>query len=50
LRGFFSGKAFRLYTEESYQTLADSIPPEIQRANLAPVTLQLKALGYDMAR
>ncbi|OAD09109.1 hypothetical protein MUCCIDRAFT_188277 [Mucor lusitanicus CBS 277.49] len=41
------GKAFRLYTEETYNTLRDTSIPEIQRSNLAPVILQLKALGID---
>ena len=41
------GKCFRLYTEESYNSLPDANPPEIQRSNLAPVILQLKALGID---
>lgn len=42
-----AGKCFRLYTEAAYQTLEDSTVPEIQRSNLAPVILQLKALGID---
>lgn len=41
------GKCFRLYTEESYLGLPDANVPEIQRSNLAPVVLQLKALGID---
>ncbi|AEO61623.1 hypothetical protein MYCTH_2311958 [Thermothelomyces thermophilus ATCC 42464] len=41
------GKCFRLYTEETYQSLPDSTVPEIQRSNLAPFILQLKALGID---
>ncbi|OAA76089.1 ATP dependent RNA helicase [Akanthomyces lecanii RCEF 1005] len=41
------GKCFRLYTEQSYNGLAQSNPPEIQRSNLAPTVLQLKALGID---
>ncbi|OAX84923.1 hypothetical protein ACJ72_00709 [Emergomyces africanus] len=41
------GKCFRLYTERSYQSLPDVTVPEIQRSNLAPVILQLKALGID---
>ncbi|KAK4189976.1 P-loop containing nucleoside triphosphate hydrolase protein [Podospora australis] len=41
------GKCFRLYTEEAYQTLPDANAPEIQRSNLAPFILQLKALGID---
>ncbi|CAM1510446.1 Fc.00g007810.m01.CDS01 [Cosmosporella sp. VM-42] len=41
------GKCFRLYTEESYQGLPEQNIPELQRSNLAPVILQLKALGID---
>ena len=41
------GKCFRLYTEEAYQGLPDANVPEIQRSNLAPFVLQLKALGID---
>ncbi|KAI1112768.1 P-loop containing nucleoside triphosphate hydrolase protein [Nemania sp. NC0429] len=41
------GKCFRLYTEDAYQCLPDMNPPEIQRSNLAPFILQLKALGID---
>ena len=41
------GKCFRLYTEASYHALAQTTVPEIQRSDLAPVVLQLKALGID---
>lgn len=41
------GKCFRLYTEDSFQALPEANIPEIQRSNLAPVILQLKALGID---
>ncbi|KAI0013294.1 P-loop containing nucleoside triphosphate hydrolase protein [Xylariaceae sp. FL0662B] len=41
------GKCFRLYTEESFQALPSANVPEIQRSNLAPFILQLKALGID---
>ncbi len=41
------GKCFRLYTEDAYLGLPDVNPPEIQRSNLAPFILQLKALGID---
>ncbi|KAI8339434.1 P-loop containing nucleoside triphosphate hydrolase protein [Chlamydoabsidia padenii] len=41
------GKSFRLYTEDSYNQLKDTSIPEIQRTNLAPVILQIKALGID---
>ncbi|OLN95391.1 putative ATP-dependent RNA helicase DHX35, partial [Colletotrichum chlorophyti] len=41
------GKCFRLYTEETYLSLPEVTVPEIQRSNLAPFVLQLKALGID---
>jgi ATP-dependent RNA helicase DDX35 len=41
------GKCFRLYTEHAFTQLEESTPPEIQRSNLAPMILQLKALGID---
>lgn len=41
------GKCFRLYTERSYKALPEANAPEVQRSNLAPVILQLKALGID---
>lgn len=41
------GKCFRLYTQEAYEHLPDSTVPEIQRSNLTPVLMQLKALGID---
>ena len=41
------GKCFRLYTESAYQSLPEATVPEIQRSNLAPTILQLKALGID---
>ena len=41
------GKCYRLYTEDSYRDLEDATVPEIQRSDLAPVILQLKALGVD---
>lgn len=41
------GKCYRLYTESAYHGLPQSTVPEIQRSNLAPVILQLKALGID---
>ncbi|XP_016332269.1 probable ATP-dependent RNA helicase DHX35 [Sinocyclocheilus anshuiensis] len=42
-----AGKCFRLYTEEDFEKLPESTVPEMQRSNLAPVILQLKALGID---
>lgn len=41
------GKCYRLYTEQAYEALDEATVPEIQRSNLAPVVLQLKALGID---
>ncbi|RIA95786.1 pre-mRNA splicing factor [Glomus cerebriforme] len=41
------GKAYRLYTEDSFYRLRDTSIPEIQRSNLAQVVLHLKALGID---
>lgn len=41
------GKCFRLYTEQAYESLPETTVPEIQRSNLAPVIMQLKALGID---
>ncbi|TFA98731.1 putative ATP-dependent RNA helicase DHX35 [Trichoderma ghanense] len=42
-----AGKCYRLYTEDAYQKLPETNPPEIQRSNLASTVLQLKALGID---
>ncbi|EMD01282.1 hypothetical protein BAUCODRAFT_204733 [Baudoinia panamericana UAMH 10762] len=42
-----AGKCYRLYTEAAYQNLPEVTVPEIQRSNLAPTILQLKALGID---
>ncbi|KIY98086.1 RNA helicase [Monoraphidium neglectum] len=41
------GKAYRLYTLESFKALAPTTPPEILRSNLASTVLQLKALGVE---
>ncbi|RMZ91975.1 hypothetical protein DV736_g788, partial [Chaetothyriales sp. CBS 134916] len=41
------GKCFRLYTQTAFNALPATTPPEIQRSNLAPLVLQLKALGID---
>lgn len=41
------GKCYRLYTEAAYDALPEATVPEIQRSNLAPSILQLKALGID---
>lgn len=41
------GKCFRLYTQASYEQLPEATVPEIQRSNLAPIVMQLKALGID---
>ena len=41
------GKCHRLYTEGAYEAMSEATIPEIQRSNLAPTILQLKALGID---
>lgn len=41
------GKCFRLYTEQAFEQLPEATIPEIQRSNLAPIVMQLKALGID---
>lgn len=41
------GKCYRLYTQLAYESLPEATVPEIQRSNLAPIILQLKALGID---
>ncbi|KAI5369505.1 Putative helicase, P-loop containing nucleoside triphosphate hydrolase [Septoria linicola] len=41
------GKCYRLYTEEAFSSLPESTVPEVQRSNLAPLILQLQALGID---
>ena len=42
-----SGRSYRLYTEEAFHKLRSSTVAEMQRSNMAPVILQLKALGVD---
>ncbi|KAF2988118.1 hypothetical protein EK904_007075, partial [Melospiza melodia maxima] len=45
---FFSAQlCFSPPTEEDFEKLPKSTVPEMQRSNLAPVILQLKALGID---
>ena len=39
------GKCYRLYTSAGFKSLAECSIPEMQRSNLAPLILQLKALG-----
>ena len=41
------GKCFRLYTEATFHAMHEATIPEIQRSDLAPTILQLKALGID---
>lgn len=42
------GKCYRLYTENAYKNeMLSTTIPEIQRANLAAVVLQLKAMGIN---
>lgn len=36
-----------LFLEDAFDQLPQSTVPEMQRSNLAPVILQLKALGID---
>ncbi|XP_071957723.1 probable ATP-dependent RNA helicase DHX35 [Antedon mediterranea] len=42
-----SGKTYRLYTEADFDKLSQMTVPEMQRANLSSVILQLKSLGID---
>ncbi|XP_065064224.1 probable ATP-dependent RNA helicase DHX35 [Rhopilema esculentum] len=42
-----AGKAYRLYTEDSYLDLEKRTCPEMQRSDLAPVIIQLKSLGIS---
>lgn len=42
-----SGQAFRLYPESEYVKLKENMIPEIQRCDLAPVVVQMKAMGID---
>ena len=41
------GEVYRLYTEDSFQTMLYDTPPDITRSNLLEVILQLKALGIS---
>ena len=41
-----SGVCLRLYDEDNFAARAEHTPPEIQRANLAAVILQMKQLGF----
>ncbi len=41
------GKCYRLYTQSAYRALSAATVPEVQRSDLAPTVLQLKALGID---
>lgn len=40
-----SGKCFRLYTEESFESMGEYTVPEIQRCNLSEVVLQMLSMG-----
>lgn len=42
-----AGKCYRLFPAASFNDLPRTTSPEIQRSNLAPMLLQLKALGID---
>ena len=39
------GVCYRLYTEESFKSMAESSVPEIKRSNLSSVILNLLAMG-----
>lgn len=41
------GTTYRLYTEASFESFADTSIPEMQRTNLIAVILQLKAMGIE---
>jgi ATP-dependent RNA helicase DHX8/PRP22 len=41
------GKCFRLFTEDAFMSLRDVAEPEIQRANLSSVVLQLKSMDIQ---
>eukprot|EP00889_Picochlorum_renovo_P008565 jgi/Picre1/35595/NNA_003056.t1 len=41
------GKCYRLFTEEAFLNLRDVTEPEIKRANLSSVVLQLKSMGIE---
>lgn len=41
------GRCYRLYPEPEFAKLQDDTPPEIERADLASVVLQLKTLGVE---
>lgn len=43
-----SGKCYRLYTKEAYlNILSPQTIPEVQRSNMAPIIIQMKALGIE---
>ena len=42
-----AGKCYRLYPEPEFDKLRQDTVPEMQRSHLAPVILQLKALGIQ---
>lgn len=42
-----SGKCFRLYTKEAYESLKPQTIPEVQRSNMVPIIIQMKALGVE---
>uniref|UniRef100_S4RH71 RNA helicase n=1 Tax=Petromyzon marinus TaxID=7757 RepID=S4RH71_PETMA len=41
------GKCYRLYPESEFAKLPEATEPEMRRSDMAPVILQLKALGID---
>ena len=47
LRCFSMLLNYCIYIEDSYKSLDATTLPEVQRSSMAPVVLQLKALGID---
>ncbi len=43
------GLAIRLFTEEDFRRRAEHLPPELLRSDLAQVSLQLAAMGFQWA-
>lgn len=41
------GECYRIYTEEAYNSMAERLPPEILRIDLANYILKLKGLGVE---
>ena len=45
-----AGTCFRLYTENAFDGLEKTTPPEMSRVNLSQVVLQLKGMGIHDPR